>query len=135
MFYNRGPGGCSHQHIPVIAEDVWKDDLGGAHAVAVHRVGVAAQTIEEAMNLTLRVVKAPGAGPPIGATVDRLRPMPLDDAAQFGGKQVRRSFPAYRNKRFLTSLGAWPCPIIEPPGPHHRLANARRMPDAVWNVG
>src|SRR5581483_831975 len=64
VFDNRGPSGSSRQHIPEIAEDVWKGDLGGAYAVAMHRVGVAAQTIEKAMNLTLRVVKAPGTGPP-----------------------------------------------------------------------
>src|SRR5262245_51614431 len=73
--YDRWPGRRSQQQIPEIADDVGEEDLCRAHAIAVYRVGVAAETIEEAMDLTLRVVKAPGAGPPIGAAVDCLWPV------------------------------------------------------------
>ena len=80
-------------HRPGRAEDVGQDHLGGAVGVVVDRVRVAADAVEEAVHLALRVVEAAGAGPAVGPAVDRLVAVLVEDAAQLAGEQLDRLGP------------------------------------------
>ena len=53
-----------------------QDHRGGARAVAVDRADIAAEQVQKAVELVLRVVKAAGAGPAIGAAEHGARPVP-----------------------------------------------------------
>ena len=70
------------------ADDMRQDHRRRARAVAVDRADIAAGEVQKAVDLALRVVKAPGAGPAVGPAEDRAR-------AVFG--QTRRNSAATRS--------------------------------------
>ncbi len=69
---DRLPRGRAPQHLVGAADDVRQDHLGRAERVAVDRRGVAADAVQEAVQLALRVVEPAGARPAVRAAVDRL---------------------------------------------------------------
>ncbi len=77
-----GPRGVAAGEAAPVADDVGQDDVGRGEAVVLDRAGIAADGVQEAVDLALRVVEAPGARPAVGAAVDRfvpvLRPHPVE---------------------------------------------------------
>src|SRR3712207_7332441 len=58
---------------------------------SVDRGAVAAEGgVQEAVDLALGVVEAPGAGPAVGAAEDRPRPVPIPDPPQFSAEEVQQ---------------------------------------------
>src|SRR3546814_2413107 len=67
-------GDVAHREIHVVAEDVRHDHGGGARAVAVDGLHIAAERrVQETMDLALGVVEATGARPAIGAAENSAR--------------------------------------------------------------
>src|SRR5690606_28400691 len=68
------PGDVVHGETDIVAEDVRHDHRGGARAVAVDGLYVAAERhVQETVDLALGVVEAAGARPAIGAAEHRPR--------------------------------------------------------------
>ena len=66
-----GPTYTVAGHRSLRAENVGQDHRRRTRAVAVDRAHVTAGQIQEAVDLALRVVETPGAGPAVGAAEDR----------------------------------------------------------------
>ncbi len=81
----------------LVGEDPGEDDLRGAGGVGVDAAGVTAGHGEEAVQLTLRVVEPPGAGPPVGAAVDRLGAVLGVHATHLVGESVEHLVPRRRH--------------------------------------
>ena len=67
-------------------ENMRQDALARRAAVGVGAGGIAAEALEEAVQLTLRVVKTAGAGPAVGAAENRLIAAARFDRIQFAGQ-------------------------------------------------
>ena len=133
MFCDNRPRGHGVEHVEKLeAHNMWHDHLGGGGAVAVDRIRVAAELLEKAMNLTLGVVEAPGAGPTVGASEDRLVAVQFFYAPQFTGDQIQGFVPAYGDK----GLGAATAAVIfgaafQPAFAYRRLQDTALVMNAV----
>ncbi len=106
-------------------DDVRQDHRRRAGTVRVDRADIAAGEVQKAVELVLRVVEAPGAGPAIGPAEHRARPMRGIDPAQFGGDAVERLGPGDRDKFVRASPPVRPRTTLQPATPHHRPGDAR----------
>ncbi len=88
-----GPADIIAGDRPLRADDMGQDHRRGTRAVAVDRADIAPGEVQKAVDLVLRIVKAPGAGPAIGAAEYRARPVRRIDPAQFRGDAVERLGP------------------------------------------
>ena len=86
------------------------------------------------MELALGVVEPARAAPSVGASVDGLRPVGVDDAAQFGREQVDDGLPPDGDERLGAAARVRSGTPVEPPGPYHRLRDPGPVPDAVLDV-
>ena len=94
------------------AEHMGDDHLRRAGGVGLDGVGIAAELIEKAMQLALRMVKATGARPAIGAAEDRLVAVLGDHPPQRIRRHVQRLVPGHGDERLDAAFGA-----IAPPRP------------------
>ena len=102
-------------------------------AVIVQLAGEAARHVQEALQLALRVVEAPGARPAVGAGKDRgIAEVPAD-ARDLVRDEIDRPVPVERH------IGIAPAPrsavAVEPTAPRHRPGNARGMMHGIRNRG
>ena len=81
------------------ADDVRQDHRRGPGAVAAHRADIAAGHVEKPVQLARRVVKAPGAGPAVGAAEDGAGAMGRVDPPQFRRDEIERPRPVDRHER------------------------------------
>ena len=127
------PRGHGVQHVEELeTEHVRHDHLGRGGAVAVHRVGVAAEHLQEAVDLTLGVVKAPGAGPAVGAREDRLVAVQRLDPAELARREVEGLLPADGDEWLVTPAAAVLLrAALEPALAHRRLHDAGAVVNAV----
>ena len=112
-------------------ENMRQDTLTRRAAVGVGAGGIAAEALEEAVQLTLRVVKTAGAGPAVGAAENRLIAAARFDRIQFAGQQIERHLPAHLNKRLFTASLARSRAILQVARAHRRTANARLAGDRI----
>ncbi len=110
------------------ADDVRQDHAPRARAVRVDRADIAAGEVQKAVELVLRVVKAPGAGPAIGPAEHCARPVRGINPAQFGGDAVE-ALPARRARTNSSRprRGSGPGPLLQPAAPHHRPGDPRAV--------
>ena len=97
------PGG-GLPNISFAAKDIGHDDRTCSVAVGVHLIGEAAHKVHEALELGFGVVKAPGAGPAVGAGENRLVAVRLFYTAKLGGNQAEGLIPRNRHKGLPASL-------------------------------
>ena len=112
------PLGGALEQVVVGADHPRHDHAGRAEAVGVPGKGVSAKEFEEPMHLALRVVESAGAGPAVGAAVDRLVAVGVDDAAQFVGEQLGELVPRHRDELVGTAPVLGPGPSSQPAAPH-----------------
>ncbi len=102
-----------------------QDHRRRARAVAVDRADIAAGEVQKAVELVLRVVKAPGAGPAVGPAEDRARPVRGVDAAQFRGDPVERLGPRDRHEFVAAAPAVGSRAALQPAAPDHRPGDPR----------
>ena len=129
------PGYVALGQFLVVADDVRHHDGGGTRTIGVDRFDVAAhRDVQEAMDLALRVVKAAGARPAIGAAEHRARTEIVAHAGEFGAEQVQRVLPGHRNELVAAAARVRPALSFEPAAAHHRLRDARAMPQGARKI-
>lgn len=112
------------------ADDMRQNDGGGPKTVGVDGRGEAASEIEEALELALRMVEAPRAGPAIGSAEDGGIAVNRADALDLPGDERRRLVPADADELITATVSAAPLRIFsrcEPALAHHRVEDARRV--------
>src|SRR5207248_5008711 len=72
----------------------------------------------------LRIMKAPGARPAVGAAEHRTRSMRIVDAAQFRGGPVEGFVPRHRDELVATASRVRRRAALEPSAPDHRSRDA-----------
>ena len=113
------------EQVVVRAHHPGHDHPGGAEAVGVPRKRVAAKQFEESVHLTLGVVEPTRAGPAVGAAVDRLVAMGVDDTAQLAGEQFGEVVPGHRDELVGAAPVARARPVFEPATSDGRAAHPR----------
>src|SRR5262249_1654490 len=103
-------------------------------AVGVHRPHVAAVEVQEAMELALGVMEAPGARPAVGAAEDTPAAVEVVDPTQLPRHPVDGGRPAHGHERLAPTAAVGPGPAVEPPGADHRLGDPGRVPEATRDV-
>ncbi len=134
------PGGVVARQSVGAAENMRQDDFGCPVRVAQHRARIAADRVEEAMDLALRMMEAPRARPPIGAGVDRRVSMVRAHPVELCCDEIQRRFPGHLNESFAAAPPVRRRPVsLEPAAPddgtrdaqvpmrgaEHRLADRR----------
>jgi hypothetical protein len=84
---------CAQGEVALLADDVGLHHHARATAVVVDRAGVAADPVQETMELALGVVEAPGTGPAVRAAEDRLVTERGAHAVQLVSEQIKRGGP------------------------------------------
>jgi hypothetical protein len=108
-----------------------RHDVRHQHACCPQAVGilvahVAADRIQEAVDLALRVMEASGARPAVGAAEDRTVGVGALHARQFPGEEIQRLVPWQLDERFLAApLGIGAGALLEPALAHGRPAYAQ----------
>ena len=93
VFDDDVPLGGALEQVVVGADHSRHDDAGRAETVGVPRKGIPAKEFQKAVYLTLGVVEPARAGPPVGAAVDRLVAVGVDDAAKLACEQLGEFVP------------------------------------------
>ena len=132
--HDRRPGRRAAQHQASAAHQVRQQHLRGAEAVGVARGDVAAAEREEPVQLALRVVEPPGAGPPVRATEDRLVAVSTADPGQLGRDQVQRGIPADFAERVVPAPVARAGTVVEPAAAHRRPPHPGGVPQRAGDV-
>ena len=131
---DRLPGRRPSQHLVAPADDVGQQHLGPAERVAPDGEGVAADAVEEPVQLALRVVEAAGAGPAVGAAEDRLVAVLGPHARQLTGHEVEGLCPADLHEVVVSPALVGPRPLFEPAPTYGGTGDPRRTLDRVQEV-
>src|SRR5262249_61933916 len=123
----RAPGGRPSRDSPRRPHAVRHDHRRRAVAVRVLAPYVAAESVQEPVQLTLRVMESPCAAPAVGAAIDGFAAKFLVDATEFMGERVDGTLPTQRDEGFHSTARVRTGAAVEPAGSHHRLHYARRM--------
>ena len=123
------------QHLGRAAHHVREDDVRGAERVRVDRRRVAAEAVQEPVQLALRVVEAAGAGPPVGPAEDRLVAVLLPHPTQLGGDPFDRLAPLDLDEVVGAAGRVGPRPPLEPAPADRRPLHPRLVAHAVEEVG
>ncbi len=135
------PVGVLTLKIVEIAENMRQNAFSGGDTVGIGTGGIAAKQIEEAMQLALRMMEAPGARPAVGTAIDRLITVGIFYPPQLTGHQRQRLLPTHFHKGFFTTsltVGRLALQVAEPHRrppyaavalhrTRHREANLRRI--------
>ena len=92
------PAGLNGHHFHKGTDNMRHDYLSRRKAIGIYRAGIAANTVQKPVNLALRMVKPPGAGPPIRPRINRLIAMVVNHPAQLIPNNLFSLFPADCNK-------------------------------------
>ena len=117
-----------------VADHVRHDHGQRPVAVAVLPPDEAAEAVEEAMELALRVVEAARAGPAVGASVDGLTAVLVVDAAKLAREEVDGRRPAHRHEGLGAAAPVRAGAAVEPAGPDHGLGDPRPVAKAPGDV-
>src|SRR2546428_831512 len=128
------PGRRPVQELAHRPDDARHDDGLGAVTVAVLAAHVAAETVEEAVELALRVVEAARAAPAVRAAVDARPPVLIVDAPQLPPQQAHGHRPADRHERLSAAALVRARAPVQPAGTDHRLRDPGRLPEAGDDV-
>ena len=128
------PGRLLHV-VAEAAHDVGHQHQGRVVAVVALGAYEAAGRVEEALELALGVVEAPGARPAVGAGEDRFVAVGLPDAGQFPGDQAQRFVPAHLDEGLGAPFaGACQRAVLQIAAPHRGAAHAGAAGEAVRDV-
>ena len=138
----RGQPAERHEQVGVLGDDrprrAARDDLGrvpdhvrqqhrgGSVTVGVHRSDVAAQAVQEPVQLALGVVKPARAGPAVRSPVHPVRAIALIDPAQLSGQQVKHGRPGHGDER-VAPPGRRARAVFQPARADIRPVDPRRM--------
>ncbi len=122
-----GPADIAAGDRPLRADDMRQDHRRRPRAVAVDRADIAAGQVQKAVELVLRVVKAAGAGPAVGAAEHRARPVRGVDPAQLRDDEVERLGPGNRHQFVAPPPCVGARTPLQPAAPHHRPGDPRPM--------
>ncbi len=129
------PAHVALRHLLVVADDVGDQHRGSAGTIGIDRPDITSHRhVEKAMHLALRVVKAARARPAVGAAEHRARTISVPHPRQLGAEQVERVVPGQRNKFVASPACAWSTFPFQPSPAHHRLRDARAMPQGAWEI-
>ena len=120
MCGNHAPGCGAREHLPMRTENVRHDDAGRTQGVTVHRSRVAADAVQEAMHLALRVVEASGTRPTVRPTVDRAVTECAHDSAQFGRQQIGELVPGHVDELVAATVIRRTRTVLQPTSAHRR---------------
>ena len=113
--------------------DVRHQHARGTQAIGVLVAHVAADRIQESMDLALGVMEAAGARPAVGAAEDRPVGMLRLYAREFLGHEIERLVPRHLDERLLAStLGMAAGPVFQPAFAHRRPAHAQARDLGRW---
>ena len=135
---HRPRGGFAADGRPAVSKDMGDDDFPRRKAVGVHRPDIAAQLVQEAVELALSVVETTRGGPAVGAAEDSRVPEGLPYSPQLAGHQVKRLVPAHGNEGLRTAAPAlMPGSSLQPTLAYHGLRDpavvvhhaGNRLPD------
>ena len=120
------PARVAGQQLLERRHDMRHQDEGGADAVVIHVAHVAADQVEEAMQLALGVMETPGACPAVGAAEDR----PVAEIALHAAELARHQVERFVPRHFDEGLGAAPLregagTMLEPALAHGGTAHAQ----------
>src|SRR5262249_32787005 len=132
--FEHGPSGGPVQELAHRPHDVRHDHRLRAVAVRVLAPHVAAEAIQEPVQLALRMMESPRAAPAVGAAVDGLAAKSAVDATKLTGEHADGGLPAHRDEGFRSAARVRTWTAVEPAGSHHRLDDARRMSQAPDDV-
>ena len=119
------PGDVALHQVLVVADDMRHEDGGRARGIAVDRLHIAAgRGVQEAVDLALGVVEAPGTGPAIGAAEDCAGPEIVAHAAQFAGELVEHRRPRHRHIFVAAAAVVGTRPVFQPAAADHGLGDA-----------
>ena len=131
---HRPRGGSAADGSPAVSKDMGDDDFPRRKAVGVDGPDIAAQLVQEAVQLTLRVVETTRGGPAVGAPEDPCVPEGLPYSPQLAGDQVERLVPAHRNEGFRTAAPSMmPGSSLQPTLAYHGLSDPAGVVHDVWN--
>ena len=106
--------------------DVRHQHARRAQAVEILVAHIAADRIQEAMDLALRVMEAAGARPAVGAAEDRAVGVRVLDPLEFLGDEIERLVPLELDERLLAALfGSSAGAFLQPALAHRRTAHAQ----------
>jgi hypothetical protein len=127
MLRDHRPGRVVTHQAAKTTDDVRQQDLRRGVAMRVDRRSIAAAKIEEAVQLALRMVEAPGAGPAVGPAKDRRVAMQAPNPGDLGGDEAVGVIPRHGDEGFAPAAfpAGWAVP--QPTLPHHRLADTQRV--------
>ena len=123
--------------VALLADDVGLHHHARATAVVVDRAGIAADPVQETMELALGVVEAAGTGPAVGAAEDRLVAERGAHAVQLVSEQVKGGGPVNLDvlvvgaATVIVGAGA----VLEPPPAQGRAGDACPGMLRVGDVG
>ena len=120
------PARARIDELPKTAHGMRHYHLAGGEGIGILGAGVTADDIEEAVDLTLGVMEATGAGPTVGAGVDCLIAKAVSHTVEFPGRQPFDCFPGDFHERLAPATLAGTGAVLEPSLAHHWRVNARR---------
>ena len=129
-----GPGGGVGEHVAHAAGDAVEDDLACGVGVGVAGVDVAAEGVEEAVELALGVVEAAGAGPAVGAAEDGFGAVVSVDAVEFGGEELGGGLPIDGDEGVGAAVVRRAGAVVEPAFADHGLLDAGGAADGAGDV-
>ncbi len=123
--YDGPRGGARHDQAHV-ADHVRQQHLRGPVAVRVHRADVAAQAVQEPVQLALGVVEPARAGPAVRPPEHAVRAIVRVHPAQVFRQQVERGRPGDGHEHVVPA-GRRARAVLQPPLADMRLADPRRV--------
>ena len=116
----------------LVADDMRKDRVGGGVAVVLHRADIAADRIQETVDLALRVMKASSARPAVGPAIDRAIAARLPHPCEFRRRDVERFVPVDLDEGLGTaSRASCRMPLLQKRPPHRGPQDTARAVQRV----
>ena len=109
-----------------VSDHVRQQHRGGPVAVGVHRADVAAQAVQEPVQLALGMMKPARARPAVRPAEHAVRAIAAVHPAKFGGQQVERRLPGHGHEHVAAS-GRRSRAMLQPALADMRLADPRRV--------
>ena len=123
--YDRPRRGARHDqaHVP---DHVRQQHRGRPVAVGVHRADIAAQAVQEPVQLALGMVEPARAGPAVRPAEHAVRAVAAVGPAQFGGQQVKRRLPGHGYEHVAPPAGRARA-VLQPSPADMRPVDPRRV--------
>ena len=121
----------------IAAEDMRHDRLRAARGIAPERGDIAADAVEKAVHLALRMMEAPRRGPAVGAAEDRRVAMRVAHPVDLGRGDVERLVPRQLDEGLAAAPAALAPlePALADRGPRHPAAVMHGGGNRLRNLG